>query len=222
MATFEVQHTEGMRWVTVELADDDVRTERGALNHMQGSIAMDVPLPSLRAMWVSLFSDESVLRPRYHGTGTVVLDSSLGSYHRLEVRRGEKWILDRRCFWASDGEVELSVRRESWLTAWYAGEGFIWYKTVLAGDGQVMLSVDGPVREVHLKDDRLVVDGPQVVARTTGIRLSLRRPTTSLVSFWLSGQRRSHVYEGTGRLLLCPTPFWRLRMQQERLGPAAE
>jgi uncharacterized protein (AIM24 family) len=222
MATFEVQHTEGMRWVRVELADDDVRTERGALNHMQGAITMDVPLPSLRAAWVSLFSDESVLRPRYRGTGTVFLDSSLGSYHRLEIRRGEKWILDRRCFWASDGEVEITVRREHWLTSLYAGEGFVWYKTALAGEGQAMLSVDGPIKEIHLSDDRLVVDGPQVVARTTGVRFSLRRPTANLLSFWLSGENRSSVYEGSGRLLICTTPYWRLRMQRDRLGAAAE
>ena len=47
MATFEIEHSEGMRWVKVGLDDDDVRTERGALNHMKGAIAMDVPLLSL-------------------------------------------------------------------------------------------------------------------------------------------------------------------------------
>ncbi|MFM8284837.1 MAG: AIM24 family protein [Planctomycetaceae bacterium] len=222
MATFEIEHSEGMRWVKVDLADDDVRTERGALNHMLGSISMDVPLPSLRAAWVSLFSDESLLRPRYRGTGTVYLDSTLGGYHRLDVRRGEKWILDRRCFWASDGEVEIAVRREHWWTALLAGEGFLWFKTVLSGDGQALLTVDGPVSEVRLKGDRLVVDGPQVVARTAGIRLRMARPTANLVSYWLSGERRSYVYEGSGRLLLCTTPYWRMRMQRDRLTADAE
>lgn len=222
MATFEIEHSEGMRWVKVELADDDVRTERGALNHMLGAISMDVPLPSLRAAWVSLFSDESLLRPRYRGTGTVYLDSTLGGYHRFNVRRGEKWILDRRCFWASDGEVEISVRREHWWTAFLAGEGFIWFKTMLSGDGQAVLTVDGPVTEVRLSGDRLVVDGPQVVARTTGINLRMARPTTSLLSYWLSGEKRSYVYEGSGRMLLCITPYWRMRMHRDRLGPEAE
>ena len=66
MARFEIQETEGMRWVKVGLDDnDDVRAERGALNHYKGTIKMDVPFPSLKAWWVSLFSDESLLRPRY-------------------------------------------------------------------------------------------------------------------------------------------------------------
>jgi uncharacterized protein (AIM24 family) len=221
MADFEIEHTEGMRWVRVDLDDDDVRTERGALNHMKGDITMDVPLPSLQSWWVSLFSDESLLRPRYSGTGSVYLDSSLGGYHLMAVRPGERWILDTKCFWASDGEVKLSVHRERTWTAYWADQGFFWYKTALKGDGQVVLAVDGPVEEVELVDDRLVADGPFVIARTHGISLSVKRPAKSFVSYWLSGQQRAFVYEGTGRLLLCTTPYWRQRMQRERAGSAA-
>ena len=116
MAKFDVESSEGMRWVRVDLDADDVRTERGALNHMQGVIAMDVPLPSLQAWWVSLFSDESPIRPRYAGTGSVWLDSTLGGYHIMRVKKGERWILDTRCFWASDGEDRLAIHRESMWT----------------------------------------------------------------------------------------------------------
>jgi uncharacterized protein (AIM24 family) len=216
MATFKVEHSEGMRWVKVALEDDDVRTERGALNHMQGAVVMDVPWPTLKAWWVSLFSDESLLRPRYSGTGTVFLDSTLGGYHLLQVQPGERWILDTRCFWASDDEVKLSIHRERMLTSFRAGEGLFWYKTALKGEGQVVLSVDGPVHEVELVNDKLVTDGPFVIARTQGISLRVRRPAKNLVSYWLSGQKLAYVYEGTGRLLLCTVPYWRARMQKER------
>jgi uncharacterized protein (AIM24 family) len=222
MATFKVEHSEGMRWVKVALEDEDVRTERGALNHMQGEITMDVPLPTLRAWWVSLFSDESVVRPRYAGTGTVFLDSSLGGYHLMRVKPGERWVLDTRCFWASDGTVKLSIHRERLLTAFWAGEGLFWYKTALKGDGQVVLAVEGPVHEVELENDTLVTDGPFVIARTQGISMRLKRPAKNLLSSWLSGQKRACVYEGTGRLLLCTVPYWRARMQKERSRWAAE
>ena len=218
MATFKIEHTEGMRWVKIALDGDDVRTERGALNHMQGAITMDVPLPSLKAWWVSLFSDESVMRPRYSGTGTVFLDSSLGGYHLMTVKPGERWVLDTRCFWASDGEVGLSIYRERLMTAFLSNEGLLWYKTVLKGNGQAVLSVPGPVQEVELKHDTLVTDGPFVIARTAGISLRLKRPAKNIVSYWLSGQKRAYVYEGTGRLLLCTVPYWRARMQKERSG----
>ena len=218
MATFKIEHTEGMRWVKIALDGDAVRAERGALNHMQGAITMDVPLPSLRAWWVSLFSDESVMRPRYSGTGTVYLDSSLGGYHVMTVKPGERWVLDTRCFWASDGEVGLSIYRERLMTAFLSNEGLLWYKTALKGNGQAVLSVPGPVQEVELKRDTLVTDGPFVIARTQGISLRVKRPAKNIVSYWLSGQKRAYVYEGTGKLLLCTVPYWRARMQKERSG----
>ena len=221
MATFEVQETEGMRWVKVGLDDDDVRAERGALNHYKGAITMDVPFPSLKAWWVSLFSDESLLRPRYEGTGTVYLDSSLGGFHSMEIMPGERWILDTKCFWASDGEVKLSVHRERTWTAYWADQGLFWYKTALKGEGQVVLSVPGPVEEVHLVDDQIVVDGAQVVARTSGITLSVRRPARSWLSYWMSGQKLAYCYRGTGRLLLCTTPYWRARLKNESAATAA-
>jgi uncharacterized protein (AIM24 family) len=221
MATFEVEETEGMRWVKVGLDDDDVRAERGALNHYKGAIAMDVPFPSLRAWWVSLFSDESLLRPRYEGTGTVYLDSSLGGFHSMEIMPGERWILDTKCFWASDGEVKLSVHRERTWTAYWADQGLFWYKTALKGEGQVVLSVPGPIEEVHLVDDQIVVDGTQVVARTSGITLSVRRPARSWISYWMSGQKLAYCYRGTGRLLLCTTPYWRARLKNDSATTAA-
>ena len=220
MATFEVESTEGMRWIKVGLDDDDVRTERGALNHMKGAIAMDVPLPSFSSWWVSLFSDESVMRPRYSGTGHVYLDSTLGGYHMLRVKPEERWILDTKCFWASDGEVNLSIHRERLWTSYWAGEGLFWYKTALQGEGQAVLQVDGPVEEVTLDNEQLVADGPFVIARTDGISLSIGRPAKSLLAFWLSGQKRAFVYRGTGTLLLCTTPYWRQRMQRERSASA--
>jgi uncharacterized protein (AIM24 family) len=216
MATFEVEHSEGMHWVKVVLDDDDVRTRRGALNHMTGTLTMDVPLPTPLTWWVSLFSKESLLRPRYSGSGTVYLDASLAGYHRLEVSPGDRWILETHCFWAGDGEVLLSVHRERMLTSLWAGEGLFWYKTAVKGEGQVLLQVDGPVEERQLRDDRLVVDGRFVVAYTAGIRLSVRRPTKSFLAYFLSGQRAAYVYEGTGTILLVPVPYWRLRMQQEK------
>jgi uncharacterized protein (AIM24 family) len=221
MATFEVEETEGMRWVKVGLDDDDVRAEKGALNHFKGAITMDVPFPSLKAWWVSLFSDESLLRPRYEGTGTVYLDSSLGGFHSMEIMPGERWILDTKCFWASDGEVKLSVHRERTWTAYWADQGLFWYKTALKGEGQVVLSVPGPVEEVHLVDDQIVVDGAQVVARTSGITLSVRRPARSWLSYWMSGQKLAYCYRGTGRLLLCTTPYWRARLKNESAATAA-
>ena len=73
----------------------------------------------------------------------------------------------------------------------------------------------GPVDEVELNDERLVVDGNYVIARTAGISFKIRRPTRSLLGYYLSGERYARVYEGTGRLLIATTPYWRLRIGQK-------
>jgi uncharacterized protein (AIM24 family) len=117
-----------------------------------------------------------------------------------------------------DGEVGLSIYRERMLTSLWADEGLFWYKTALKGNGQAVLSVPGPVQEVELKHDTLVTDGPFVIARTQGISMRVKRPAKNIVSYWLSGQKRAYVYEGTGKLLLCTVPYWRARMQKERAG----
>jgi hypothetical protein len=48
----------------------------------------------------------------------------------------------------------------------------------------------------------------------------MRRPARSFLSSWLSGQQLAYSYEGTGKLLLCTTPYWRQRMQKERADAA--
>ena len=53
MVEFDIEVSEGCRWLKVILDDDDVRTERGALYRMSGDIEMDVPLPSPRASCAS-------------------------------------------------------------------------------------------------------------------------------------------------------------------------
>jgi len=216
MVEFDIKASEGCRWLKVVLDDDDVRTERGALYRMSGDIEMDVPLPSPRGMFVSMFSDESVVRPRYVGTGELFLDSTFGGYHIFDVQRGERWILEHRCFWASEGDVKLAIHRERIWTSYWAGEGLLWYKTALVGEGKVVLSVDGPIEEIELDHERIVIDGGFAVARTSGITMRMKRPARSYFSHWLSGQKLSSVYEGTGRLFICAVPYWRQRLQKSK------
>jgi uncharacterized protein (AIM24 family) len=212
VAKFEVEHTEGMQRVKVTLAGETVRAERGALNHMVGNITMDTPLPSLRAILLSFVSDESLLRPYYKGSGELYLDSSLGGFHTFQVQKGETWVIHSGGYWASEEGVDLSVYRERFLTAFWAGEGLFWYQTKVAGEGQVVVIAQGPVEERTLTNERLVVDGNFVIARTSGVSFTIRRPTRSFLGYYLSGQRYARVYQGTGRVLIATTPYWRLQI----------
>lgn len=215
MATFEIEHTEGMRWIKATLNNESVRAEKLALNHMTGGIVMDTPLPRLHDVLVSMVSDESPFRPLYTGTGELFLESTLGGYHIMEVQENERWIFNAGAYWASEGGIQLRVRREGILTSFWAGEGLFWYQTAAQGQGKVVLAADGPVEERSLNNETLVVAGDFVIGRTDGIKFTIRRPSKSYVSHLLSGEKYARIYEGTGKLLVCTTPYWRLRMKTE-------
>jgi uncharacterized protein (AIM24 family) len=216
MARFDIEQEEGMRWLKVSLRDETVRTRKGALNHMTGGIVMDAPLPGFHDILVSCVSDESPWRPRFTGTGELFLESTLGGYHVMELDGRERWVFGNGTYWASEGDVRLSIYRERFWTSFWAGEGFFWYHTVAEGEGKVALYTEGPVEERTLRGEKLVVAGNYVIGRTEGIRFTIRRAAKSLISHWLSGERSARVYEGTGKLLLCTTPYWQLRLKQER------
>lgn len=131
-------------------------------------------------------SSESPIRPRYEGTGDVFLQSSFGGYHSLDVK-GEAWILENGAYWASAGTVELGLHREQAITSFWAGEGFIDYQTRVSGKGVTVLNADG-------------------------LRYRVRRPTRSLIGYWLSGEEMMRTYFGTGRVLVSTTPYWNQRL----------
>jgi uncharacterized protein (AIM24 family) len=219
MAQFEIERLEGMQWVKVTLNDETVRAQRGALSYMQGKIRMDLPLPSPREMLVSFFSVESALRPRYRGTGELYLESSLGGFYPLQVKNGETWIIEDGAYWVSEEGIRLSFHREKVITSLWAGEGFLWYQTMVTGPGKVVLVALGAVEEIVLDNEEMVVEGKYVLARTSGISLRMRRPGRGLMGYFLSGERRSRAYNGTGRLLISSTPNWRLRVCQGKELP---
>jgi uncharacterized protein (AIM24 family) len=206
MADFEVCELQGMRWVQMRLHDETVRAEAGALSHMQGDIRVTVRLPSPLSALKSIISNEALVRPTYTGTGVINLESSMGGYHPFEVA-GESWILENGAYWASEGGVELGLHREHVWTSFWGGEGFIDYQTKLSGYGRVVLNAPGPVEEITLNNDRLLVEGNLVLASTAGVDY-LRRRVSTLVPSLLSGEPVMRLYRGTGKALVCWTPYW--------------
>jgi uncharacterized protein (AIM24 family) len=103
--------------------------------------------------------------------------------------------------------VQLGLHRERVLTSLWTGEGFVDYQTRVSGSGRVVLNAPGPVEEVTLKDERLMVEGKLVLARTEGLDYRYRRATT-LIQSMFAGEARMRVYEGSGKALVCWTPYW--------------
>lgn len=208
MATFEIQQGQFQRWVKITLAGESVRAEAGALSYMRGDIKVDTPLPSLGSIIKCTIADEPLIRPRYVGTGEIYLTSSFGGYHAFEID-GAPWILENGAYWASDNSVQLGLHRERTLTSYWAGEGFIDYQTKVSGRGRVVLNAAGPVEEIDLGHETIAVEGKLVIARTADVGYRVVRPTTSLLSHWLSGEDYLRQYRGPGKVLLVSTPYLR-------------
>lgn len=211
MAQFEIVEKEGVRLVKVTLNNETVRTESGALYYMRGPITMESKTPGLGGFIKALASGESIFRPTYTGTGELWLEPSFGEFHVLDCG-GQTWIAESGAYWASEIGVAVDVHRERTLTALKSGEGFMDFQTKLSGVGKVVLRAQGPVELMKLDQDRLVVDGNYVIARSASVQYSAQRATKSLFGSLTSGEGFVRIYEGTGTLLIAPIPYWRNRM----------
>jgi uncharacterized protein (AIM24 family) len=207
VAEISIHEVEGMRQVRLEIRNETVRARKGALSNMHGDIALTPRLPRVRDLFRSFFTQEGTIRPFYHGTGSIQLQPSLGGYHLLDVVPGERWILEPGVFWACEGAVELGMHRDPFWASLWAGDGFFSWKTTLTGHGRVAINAPGPVEVVDIGTTDMKVQGRLVLGRTEGLRFSSRRPASFLRSY-ISGQERLRVYSGTGKALVCWTPYW--------------
>ena len=221
MARFSIREVEGMRQIRIDIDKETVRARRGALSNMRGNIQLRPRPPSPRDLMRSMFTSEARVRPYYTGTGAILLQPSLGGYHILTVEKGERWILEPSVYWASEGSVQLGLLRERILPSLWAGDGLFVWKTTVSNPGCVAINAPGPVEMVEIKDGKLSVQGRLVLGRTDGLTFQSRRSAPFPLNL-LAGQKRLRVYSGTGKALVCWTPYWNQHMYQRMTGETIE
>jgi uncharacterized protein (AIM24 family) len=207
MAEFEIQTEQNTHYVRAVLRDESIRAEAGALAYMRGEVTMRARIPGPRTFMRASLSDEAVVRPTFTGTGEIFLESSLGGFYAFEIHE-KPWILERGAYWASEASVDLGLHREKAWNSFWTGDGFIDFRTKISGHGKVVLNARGPVEEIELGDEEIAVEGRLVIARSSRVKYSVRRPSRSRLSSWLSKEDLLRVYRGPGRILLSATPFW--------------
>lgn len=210
MPQWQIKQQDMLNYVEVTLQNESIRTEAGALRYYQGPIEMQTKLPSVGGFIKSKLSGEKVFRPVFTGTGKVVLEPSFQEFYTLELR-DEAYVLDRGAFWAADTSIEVDVKVNKFSTSILSGEGII--QTLVKGRGTVILQAPGPIQVIDLQDDRLVVDGNFLVARSTGLDFSIQQSSRSLLGTVASGEILVNVLQGTGRVYLAPIPNHTLMLQ---------
>jgi uncharacterized protein (AIM24 family) len=221
MAEFSIREVEGMRQVRVDIRDEMVRARRGAMSNMRGAVTLTPRLPAVGDVFRSLFTSEARIRPFYTGTGSILLQPSLGGYHVLDIPPDECWILEPGVYWASEGDVALGLTREPFWPSLWAGDGLLVWKTTVEGRGKVAINAPGPVETIEVSGGELRVQGRLVLGRTEGLRFTSQRSAPFPRNF-ISGQRRLRVYSGTGKALVCWTPYWNEHLYMRMTGESIE
>ena len=213
MAKFEIIEEEGLRLIKVLMNNETIRAEAGALFYFLGDIRMESQgTGGVGGFFKSLATGETVVRPSYTGTGELYLEPSFEGYHILNLQ-GEEWVMDTGGYWASEGSVQVDAKRNKLLTGLFGGEGL--FQTTAKGQGQVVIKTPGPIEEVHLRNDRLMVDGTFAVARSATLNYTVTKATKSLLGSFTSGEGFVNTYEGTGTVLMAPNAYWEVMMLRQ-------
>ncbi len=196
--------------VEVELRNEAVRTEAGAMRYYHGNIHMQTKMPSIGGMIKSSLTGERVFRPVYEGNGKLVMEPSFYEFYKLDLQN-EVYVIDRGAYWASDVGIEVGMKMNRLATGFMSGEGFM--QTAVKGSGTVIIRAPGPVQAIDLFNDRLVVDGAFAVARSGDLKFTIEQATRSIMGTMFSGEILVNVFEGTGRVYIAPIPNHTVLMQ---------
>ncbi|MCO4783802.1 MAG: AIM24 family protein [Candidatus Cloacimonetes bacterium] len=211
MATFKTLSKEGVNIVEIEMQNEIIRVEAGAMRYYLGDIEMEsTSTGGVGGFFKAALSGETFFKPTYKGTGKLVLEPSMHNFFELELNN-EEYILDQGAFWAAEDSIEISAHRNEAIMSMFSGEG--WFQTSAKGTGTVIVRAPGPVEIIDMKDDKLVVDGSFAVARSSTLNYSVAKSTKSILGSMTSGEGIVNTIQGTGRVYIAPLPNYSLMLQ---------
>lgn len=198
------------RQVFVTLNNSDVVLQSGAMQWMAGNVSAATNIKGagdfIKKLAGSKVTKESAIKPRYHGTGSVVLEPT---YKYLLIENAADWngmVIEDGLFLACEGSVDMKVvARSTFSSAVAGGEGL--FNTCLKGAGYVVLESAYPreeLLEVNLQNDVLKIDGSYAIAWSQSLQFTVERSTKSLIGSAASGEGLVNVYRGTGKVLMAP------------------
>lgn len=198
------------RQVYIQLQNQAVTVSAGAMQWSAGDVKMGADVKGVgdfigKAIKGSV-TKESAAKPRYSGTGYVMLDPT---YKHILLERVEDWgkiVLEDGLFLACDSDIKQKVvSRGNFSSAMMGGEGL--FNLALEGHGVAVLESPVPREElivVELQDDEIRIDGNFAIAWSGSLEFRVEKSTKSLMGSAVSGEGFVNVYRGTGKVLLAP------------------
>ncbi len=199
------------RQVVAKLNNDSVIIQAGAMQMLLGNVNVKTDVKGagdlMKKFIGSKVTGESAIKPRYPGSGVVVLEPT---YKYILFEDLSDWngsiVIEDGMFMACNDTVDMKVvARSNLSSAVLGGEGL--FNTSLVGSGIAVLESPVPreeVIEVTLDNDVLKVDGNQAIAWSGSLKFTVEKTTGSLIGSAASGEGLVNVFRGTGKVLIAP------------------
>lgn len=197
--------------VSIELQNSGAVLQAGAMQMMIGNVNVATNVKGAGDLVGKIIggkvTGETAIKPRYTGTGTVLLEPT---YKHIILEDVSSWngglVIEDGLFLACNDTVQMSVVARSTLSSAILGnEGL--FNTCLKGSGVVALESNVPYEElilVELDNDIVKIDGSMAIAWSDSLRFTVEKTTKSLIGSAASGEGLVNVYQGTGRVLIAP------------------
>lgn len=198
------------RQVLVELENQAVVVSAGAMQWTTGKVTMTSDIKGvgdfLGKAIAGKATKESAAKPKYQGTGYLMLEPT---YKHILLEDVGEWgglVLEDGLFLACDAAVQQKVvMRNNLSTIVAGGEGL--FNLMLNGQGLAVLESPVPREElitVNLENDEIRIDGNFAIAWSDSLSFTVEKSTKSLLGSAVSGEGFVNVYRGTGKVLMAP------------------
>ena len=199
------------RQVVADLNNSGIILQAGAMQMISGNVQVATNVQGVggffKGMLGGAVTGESGIKPRYTGTGKVILEPT---YKYILLEDLANWnggmTIEDGLFLACSDTVQMKVTaRSSFSSAVAGGEGL--FNTTLTGKGVAVLESPAPAEELlvfDLQNDVLKIDGNMAIAWSQTLQFTVERSSRSLIGSAASGEGLVNVYRGTGRVLVAP------------------
>lgn len=185
--------------------------QAGAMQWMAGNVKIATDVKGVGDLMGKILKSsvtkETAIKPKYSGTGILVLEPT---YKYIILQDVSRWqsglVIEDGMFLACDGTVNQGITaRKNLSSAALGGEGL--FNLSLSGKGVVALESNVPEEElveVHLENDEIRIDGNMAVCWSNSLQFTVEKATSSLIGSAASGEGFVNVYRGTGIVLMAP------------------
>lgn len=198
------------RQVLIELKGNAYTISAGAMQWTAGAVSMAADVKGLGDLFGKALSSkmtkESAIKPKYQGTGMLMLEPT---YKHILLEEVSDWggiVLDDGLFLACESRIQQKVvARTNLSSAVLGNEGL--FNLCLKGSGIAVLESPVPRNELIefvLQNDEVRIDGNYAIAWSDTLDFRVEKSSKSIIGSAVSGEGLVNVYRGTGRILMAP------------------